>query len=194
MQLRVFLLTFYRYAKQFSATINFFVKNGCGMSSIHSAYVDIASYTSGQIFPLKTDSEIEKFKDYVDDCLKDSVLIAEGKSGSDIFITIDGEITTLLISLEVKQANQARYVKLVDPVGELLSPIIVTTYTCIFKQAYPMPGTWHMKYPAGIEIKSFAGKSAGNNTIDFAPYFLHEETKGGPVLSVKSPKLGRTYL
>ena len=119
------------------------------------------------------------------------MIIKEGKSGSDIFITIDGEITTLLISLEVKQANQARYVKLVDPFGELLSPIIVTTYTCIFKQLRPMPGTWHMKYPAGIEVKSFSGKSAGNNTIDFSTYFLHEETEGSPVLSVKSPKLGR---
>jgi len=177
------------YAKQFSATINFFIKPGCG-SSIHSAFIEIASHTSGQIFPLQTDSEIEKFKDYVDDSLKDSVIIAEGKSGSDIFITIDGEITTLLISLEVKQANQAQYVKLVDPFGDILKPTIVTTYTCIFKQIRPMPGTWHMKYPAGIQIKSYSGKSVGNNTIDFAAYFLHEEVKGGPVLSVKSPKLG----
>lgn len=179
-----------RYAEDFSTTINFFIKNTCSVG-IDPKFSEIASYTSGQIFPLKTDKEIEKFKDYVDDCLKDSVIITEGKSGSDFYITIDGEITTLLISLELKQADRSQYVKLVDPFGDKVSAILTTTYSCVFKQEMPMPGTWHLKYPAGLDITSYVAKSVGNNTVDFATYFLHEGNGSGPVLSVTSPVKGK---
>ena len=182
-----------KYAEYFSVTINFFMKNSCG-SGIPAGFDEVASHTSGQIFPLKTDSEIQRFKDYVEDSLKDSVVIHEGKDGSDVFMTLDGEITTLLISLEVKQAGQAKFVKLVDPVGRPLLPILTTTYTCIFKQENPFPGTWHLKYPAGVDIKSYVAKSAGNNTVDFKPYFLHSESETAddsrPVLSVPHPVRG----
>ena len=91
----------------------------------------------------------------------------------------------------MKQVNQAKHVKLVDPFGDVLLPSLTTSYTCIFKQSNPMPGIWHMKYPAGIEVSSYVAKSSGNNTLDFATYFLHQEKNGGPVLSVKSPVQGQ---
>jgi len=171
------------------ATINFFVKNEC-FSGTDPGFVEVASYTSGQIFPLQTDSEIEKFKDYVEDSLKDSVIIEEGKGGSSIYLTLDGEVTLLLISLELTQANQAQNVRLVDPYGQQYLPIISTTYSCIFKERYPIPGKWQLKCPHGVEAKAYTAKSAGNNTIDFTPYFLHSENETSPVLSVETPVKG----
>ena len=173
-------------------TINFFIRNICG-SGIDTGFAEIASYTSGQIFPLQTDSEIEKFKDYVEDSLKDSVIITEGRGGSGVQITLDGEITLLLITMELRQANTATNVRLVDPLGNQFLPTLTTTYTCIFKQKYPMPGTWQLKCPVGTEIKTYSAKSAGNNTIDFTPYFLHSENETSPVLSVDTPVTGNFY-
>ena len=179
-------------ANDFYTTINFFAKFDCG-SGLDPGFVDIASYTSGQIFPLQADSEIEKFKDYVDDSLQDSVIIQEGKGKSSVHITLDGEIKLLLISMELKQANQAKNVKLVDPKGNQLTPVLSTTYTCIFKVRNPNPGTWELRCAFGVEVKTYSAKSAGNNTVDFTPYFLHSESETSPVLSVETPVKGKSF-
>ena len=175
-------------ANAFYTTINFFLKTGCG--ALDQGFAKIASYTSGQIFPLQTDSAIEKFKDYVEDSLKDSVTIQEGEGEPSVYITVDGEVKLLLISMNIKQANKAHSIRLVDPKGNQSKPVLSTTYTCIFKVRNPDPGTWELRCPVGVDIKTYSAKSAGNNTVDFTLYFLHSENEISPVLSIEMPVKG----
>ena len=85
------------------------------------SYKDIASYTSGQIFPLQNHEEIRSFTNYIKTSLMPSVTIAKGRSMStslrkrqsrtishDLFVEADVDI--LQVSIEVVERDSTRFV------------------------------------------------------------------------------------
>ena len=63
-------------AQSTGITINFFVKlSGCGGDGVQS-FRDLAAFTSGQVFPLKSDQELKNLTGFVQDSLDTTQIIA----------------------------------------------------------------------------------------------------------------------
>ena len=179
------------YASQYQATINFFTHSSLCHTGI-APFREIASYTSGQIFPLQSDADITKFTDFVGNSLKDSTIIKEGRNNPDYYFVVDGEVNTLLLSLDAVQASAVTLAALIDPFGVTRSATQTTAYSRVYTIANPAAGQWHLRFPPSSGSNSFIAKSVGNNSIDFTPYFLHQEDemKRTPVLSLSDPVKG----
>lgn len=179
------------YASQYQATINFFTHARLCHTGI-APFREIASYTSGQIFPLQSDADITKFTDFVGNSLKDSTIIDEGSNKQDYHFVVDGEVNILLLSLNAIKSSAVRLAALIDPFGAAKNASQTTAYSRVYTIANPATGQWHLRFPNSSGSNSFIAKSVGNNSIDFTPYFLHQENKmeGTPVLSLSDPVKG----
>ena len=179
------------YASQYQATINFFTHSSLCHTGI-APFREIASYTSGQIFPLQSHADITKFTDFVGNSLKDSTIIKEGSNNQNYYFVVDGEVNTLLLSLNAVQTSAVTSAALIDPFGVTRSATQTTAYSRVYTIANPAAGQWHLRFPPSSGSNSFIAKSVGNNSIDFTPYFLHQEDemKGTPILSLSNPVKG----
>ena len=110
------------------------------------------------------------------------------------YFFVDEDIETLLISLNVKNANTAQSVKLFDSTGKAYSAQSTTAYSQVYSVDNPLPGKWHLQFPSGAGERSFIAKAIAKETVDFVPYFVHQEKEGSPVLSVSHPLQGRTFV
>ena len=86
---------------------------------------------------------------------------------------------------------KVRYVKLRDGNGKYYSSQSRTVYTAMFNINDPVPGQWTLSFRRRSGKHTFIVKAFSENTMDFVPYFLHQEKKGWPVLSVSNPLSGR---
>ena len=84
------------------------------------SYKDIASYTSGQIFPLKNHGEISSFTKYIKTSLKSGVTVAKGhftpKFGRKRRSTtnahelyVESDVDVLQVTVEVMAKDSARF-------------------------------------------------------------------------------------
>ena len=80
-----------------------------------------------------------------------------------------------------------------DPIPKAATADATTTYTRVYNIDSPTPGKWKLKVPVYAGEYSFIAKVFSESTIDFAAYFLHQERKGGPVVSVANPLSGKDY-
>ena len=195
-------------AAQYSTTINFFTNlAGCGDAKGIKSYEELAEYTSGQIFPLKSHSELMKFKDFVEDSLKSKSTIAMGSSASSSItgkrsvqrryeILVDRNISTLIVSLNAKPINAGAWVNLIDAAGTAYSAQSSTPYTKVYSIASPAPGKWFLVVPSTVSEVTFIAKVVSVNSIDFAHHFLHQQTTdaSSPVLSIPDPLIGNSYV
>ena len=63
-------------AQSMGITVNFFTKlRGCDQLGVQT-YQDIAEFTTGQVFPLKSDKELKQLTGFVADSLQDSQVIS----------------------------------------------------------------------------------------------------------------------
>lgn len=106
---------------------------------------------------------------------------------------VDAGIETLLITLNVKNQNTAQYVKLFDSTGRAYSAQSTTAYSQVYSIDNPAPGQWQLQFPSSAGERSFIAKAIAKETIDFVPYFLHQESKAGPVLSISQPLKGKCF-
>ena len=107
---------------------------------------------------------------------------------------VEAGVETLLITLNVKNQNTATNVKLHDSNGRSYSAQSTTAYSQVYSIDNPNPGQWQLTFPSSAGERSFIAKAISKKTIDFVPYFLHQENKDGPVLSVSHPLKGRSLL
>ncbi|XP_057291700.1 hemicentin-1-like [Hydractinia symbiolongicarpus] len=188
-----------------SATITFFTNlNGCtgsGKTGIDS-YKDIASYTSGQIFPLKNEAELLKFKDYVASSLSRDTMIASGgtiKSKSKRSVSpgqnkfsVDDGIAKLIVSIATSAQNTAQYVTLTDPAGKTVTALNTMSMIRIFQIDNPPSGVYSLVFPSGAGKYEYTAEAVSKDAIEFAHNFMYQENprKESPPFSLYNPITG----
>eukprot|EP00112_Aurelia_sp_Birch-Aquarium-sp1_P004689 Seg153.11 transcript_id=Seg153.11/GoldUCD/mRNA.D3Y31 product=Hemicentin-2 protein_id=Seg153.11/GoldUCD/D3Y31 len=190
------------FADQYGTTINFFTsKMGCGGAKGIKSYQEIASYTSGQIFPLKTHAEITQFTSYVKSSLRSGTTIAKGafshfaargkrSSTTHSSFYVDSTVDTLIITLNVMQQNTARMVTLADSSGKKYTAQSTTAYNQVYTIENPKQGKWLLSFPVYTGAHSFVAKAYGGKSVDFVTYFMHQERQNGPLLTIANPLKG----
>eukprot|EP00794_Sanderia_malayensis_P005644 gene5644-6340_t len=196
------------HALQYNSAITFFTHLlGCGDSNGIKSYEEIAAYTSGQIFPLQMSSDLLKFKEFVENSLKNKDTIDQGvlpmasssittgkKRGARTmltrYVTVDDNIATLIISISAKQRGVANYVSLKKPDASSVSAQSSTSYTRVFSISHPSSGRWRMEYPTGQPI-SFVVSAISDRPIDFQNYYMLQESADAPILTIQNPLIGR---
>ena len=79
-----------------------------------------------------------------------------------------------------------------DPTSKAATADATTTYTKVYNINSPVPGKWKLKVPTFVGEYSFTAKIFSDaKTIDFSVYFLHQERKDSPVISVANPLSGK---
>jgi len=187
-------------AAQHSSAITFFTNRvGCGKGV--QSYKDIASYTSGQVFPLQNHEEIRSFTNYIKTSLMHSVTIAKGRytptfgrkrhsrsTSNDLFV--EAAVDILQVSIEVMARGSTSTIVLENPSSNAATADATNTYTKVYNINSPSPGKWKLTVPIFVGEYSYTAKLFCNKTIDFATYFLHQERKDGPVISLMNPLSG----
>eukprot|EP00795_Rhopilema_esculentum_P012478 gene12478-3161_t len=186
------------FVDQYATPISFFTNQfGCGDAKGINSYKEIASYSSGQIFPLNSHSEISSLTNYVKTSLRSGVIIAKGaftptygrkrRSTNEHVFHVESHIDTLLVSLDVLVPNSARHAKLRDPRGVLHSAESTTLFTRVFNIDKPVPGPWSLSIPLHAGSHEFTAKLFSDKAIDFDVYYLHQEKDTWPVVAVSNP-------
>ncbi len=169
-------------AAQYTSPITFFTNlRGCRDSKGIKSYEEVASHTSGQIFPLKSHAEIMKFKEFVENSLKSKTTIAKRtiltssrkRAIKSYKIPIDSEMTALMMSISVKQTSAVNGISLIDPAGTSHSATSTTQYSKLFNIQNPAAGAWSLQYPSGIGEISFVADAVSDKALDFQYYFMH---------------------
>ncbi len=195
-------------ADRLSSTISFFSnKYGCGDPKGIKSFSDIASHTSGQVFPLVTSAELDKFKDYVKNSLAGGTVIANG--GFSVFggrirrsfaekrflIDIDSEVSSLILTLNVNQRGTANLVKLTDASGKVQTEQTMTSFSKVYNIKDPAPGQWILEFAIRNGQGFFSAKATQKNHIEVSYHFLHQEKDGeSPVLRISNPLKGLLLL
>lgn len=190
------ILVIFRFKQlRVSPTKSFFL---AGIKS----YQEIASYTSGQIFPLKTHAEITQFTSYVKSSLRSGTTIAKGafshfaargkrSSTTHSSFYVDSTVDTLIITLNVMQQNTARMVTLADSSGKKYTAQSTTAYNQVYTIENPKQGKWLLSFPVYTGAHSFVAKAYGGKSVDFVTYFMHQERQNGPLLTIANPLKGK---
>ncbi len=184
------------YAAQYSSSITFFTNlAGCGDSKGIQSYEEIAAYTSGQIFPLTSTTDLLKFKDFVENSLKNKETISQGvlptgSSSYTFYLDVDSDIKSLIVSLSFKQSGLGNGIRLEDSRNVAYTAQSSTSYTKVFSVTNPIPGVWYLHYPPGQAI-SHVVDVISDNPIDFQYHFMFQESASSPVLTIPSPLKGK---
>eukprot|EP00112_Aurelia_sp_Birch-Aquarium-sp1_P024237 Seg757.1 transcript_id=Seg757.1/GoldUCD/mRNA.D3Y31 product="Metabotropic glutamate receptor 4" protein_id=Seg757.1/GoldUCD/D3Y31 len=171
------------YASQYQATINFFTHASLCHTGI-APFREIASYTSGQIFPLQSDADITKFTDFVGNSLKDSTIIDEGSNKQDYHFVVDGEVNILLLSLNAIKSSAVRLAALIDPFGAAKNASQTTAYSRIYTIANPATGQWHLRFPnsSGSKNATVMLQISGSELLDHRSLLLDVISESGNIL------------
>ena len=78
-----------------------------------------------------------------------------------------------------------------NPSSNATTADATNTYTKVYNINNPSPGKWKLTVPTFVGEYSYTAKLFCNKTIDFATYFLHQERKDGPVISIMNPLSGK---
>eukprot|EP00112_Aurelia_sp_Birch-Aquarium-sp1_P026024 Seg898.2 transcript_id=Seg898.2/GoldUCD/mRNA.D3Y31 product="hypothetical protein" protein_id=Seg898.2/GoldUCD/D3Y31 len=103
---------------------------------------------------------------------------------------VDSEVKSIMVTVNSWFAYKVRYMKLRDGNGKYYSPQSRTVYTAIFNIDDPVVGQWTISFRRRSGRHTFIVKAFSEKTMDFVPYFLHQEKKGWPLLSVSNPLSG----
>jgi len=187
------------------ASITFFTNlQGCSKGSKRGieSFKEIASYTSGQVFPLKNEAELLKFTEFVKSSLQQDTIIASGGalaarykrsvSGGHSFNVDDG-IAKLIVSVAVQQPNSAQYVNLRSPDSDTATASTTMSMARIFEITDPQPGLWFVEFPTAVGKYEFSAQAVSKNPIEFSYNFMYQESerKNSPPFSMMHPFKGR---
>lgn len=192
-------------ADKYSTSISFFANlYGCGGRDDMNSFKEIATHTSGNIFPIRGSDELLNFKDYVSNSLRSDTVIAHGShaffnrrgkrfiASKTYLVLVDDGVTHLHLSLSVNQRRTTGFIKLTDPAGKTHHAQSSSSYTKVYKIINPTIGTWTLLVPPTTGEISFIAKVESDNPIDIAHRFLHQQPgdQHNPVLSISDPLEG----
>merc|ERR1719427_109845 len=185
------------------ATINFFTNlNGCkGAKSVES-YKEIASYTGGQVFPLKNEAELKKFTNYVKTSLQQDTVIASGGTlnsksykrslysmQSHDFMVDDG---ILMISVAISVQKYASQVTILDPNGRKVNPSTTLSLSLVYQISHPTSGKWTINFPSSVGKYGYNVQAVSSSAIAFAHNFIYQQSvrKNSPPIPLVNPLKG----
>ncbi|XP_065657087.1 uncharacterized protein LOC136082288 [Hydra vulgaris] len=191
-------------ASSYSSPITFFANlNGCG-SGIDS-FKEIAAYTSGQIFPLKDDTEIMSFTEYVKSSLQQDTVIASAETSTGIstkseaitsydFFVDDG-IEKISVFASTSALNAVNLIQLQFEDGTLASPSTTTSMTKIYQLTSSSKGffgKWTLNLSTSAVDFKYSVQAVSNDPIEFSISFAYQQhpTNNSPVYLFSDPIKG----
>ena len=193
--------------------INFFMMrtSGCASSANISSFHDIAQATTGQVFELKDQVELEKLEGLTAASLGGTAVVANvvhkqakrkkrSTSSTSKFysIPVDDSIDTLVVSMTADQPSAGGSmwsVSLTPPSGTIVG---VTTNTLdqgtVYQISKPNVGIWNLGINADSNVNyDFFVKGSSADNIDFEFYFVRTTARRGVsrTIPITAPLLGK---
>jgi len=185
-------------AQSTGVTINFFTKpKGCDSKGIDS-FRDLAEFTSGQVFPLKSDKELQNLTSFVRDSLDSTQIISISRSfrpkkhpfftatnrrrnrgkrsltaskAHQFPLQIDEFAFKLQITITTEKEIKSKIV-LFDPNGRVQDPFVQMSHSVIYTISRPKMGTWLLTVSKEIGKFDYVARVKSSNVIEFGYYYV----------------------
>eukprot|EP00794_Sanderia_malayensis_P007938 gene7938-8793_t len=170
-------------AQSTGITINFLTKaSGCDDTGIEK-FKELASFTSGQVFPLKSDDELKNLTHFVRDSLENTQVLSTSsfysfkrRGARSIFkynypLNIDEFVTKLQVTVTTERENQGQ-TSLLDPTGIESQPWIRLAQTTYYSVKKPMPGEWTLVVPKSVGKFDYVARVKSDKVIQFGYFFV----------------------
>ena len=156
---------------------------------------------SRKIFPLKNETELIEFTEFVNTSLKQDTVIASGgtlrgrvKRSALIShgFSVDDGISTVTVSIVVAQPNMVSQVSLIGPGNFKVNPQTTTSMSMIFGIMNPKAGPYQLVFPNTGGNYEYNAQGVSDKAIEFTNSFMYQRNvrKNSSAISITTPFKG----
>ncbi|XP_065069649.1 hemicentin-1-like isoform X2 [Rhopilema esculentum] len=180
-------------AQSTGITVNFFTKpGGCDKKGIQS-FRDLAAFTSGQVFPLKSDKELRNLTSFVKDSLDSTQIISisrtflpkkkslyknkrrsrsrRSKGVSQFPLQVDEFAFKLQVTVTTERET-TKNIRLLNPKGHIIQPLVNLSHSLVYKIEKPMMGEWILFVPTDVGKFDYIARVKSSSVIEFGYYYV----------------------